>query len=307
MGSWTWGVFLESTNIQVIMKTICVLLALVAAASAFETCGQMGTGSRIIGGVPAGHGEFPWQISLRFGRYGHICGGTLIGNQWVLCAAHCFGQTKNPSAYTVRVGEWKLKATDGTEKDHRVVEVHVHERYNKGKQFNNDIALMKLAAPVDFNGPYAGPACLPTEGKDYRGSQNCILSGWGLVKRWPQTLADRLQKVTGKIWEPVISSANTTAFPTTLSVSVNPADGLPAWVTPADPSSATTDPALSTSSALSPSDPALAPANPVSSPKSLNTEIGFPRNLVAPSKSGSQTFFSSLFVFLFCFKVNKIS
>merc|ERR1711982_204208 len=65
-----------------------------------------------------------------------------------------------------------------------------------------------------------------------------------------------------KSGEPVISSANTTAFPTTLSVSVNPANGLPAWVTPADPSSATTDPALLTLSALSPSDPALAPANP---------------------------------------------
>merc|ERR1712142_1432964 len=127
-------------NIQVIMKTICVLLALVAAASAFQTCGKKGSGSRIINGVDAGHGEFPWQISLRFGRYGHICGGTLIGNQYVLCAAHCFGQTKNPSAYTVRTGEWYLKRGDGTEKDHRVAEVHVHERYNKGKQFNNDIA-----------------------------------------------------------------------------------------------------------------------------------------------------------------------
>merc|ERR1711931_505891 len=110
-----------------------------------------------------------------------------------------------------------------------------------------------------------------------------------------------------KSGEPVISSANTTAFPTTLSVSVNPANGPPAWVTPADPSSATTDPALSTSSALSPSDPALAPANPASSPKSLNTEIGFTRNLVAPSKSGSQLFLSTLFVFSFRSKVNKIS
>merc|ERR1719383_1021901 len=59
---------------------------------------------------------------------------------------------------------------------------------------------MKLAQPVDFSGPYAGPACMPAAGKDYRGAQNCMLSGWGLVKRYPQTLADRLQKVTGKIW-----------------------------------------------------------------------------------------------------------
>jgi len=190
----------QKVDHKITMKTICLLLVLVAAASAFPQCGKKGSGSRIINGVDAGHGEFPWQISLRFGRYGHICGGTLIGNQWVLCAAHCFGQTKNPRSYTVRVGEWYLKRGDGTEKDHAVSEVHVHERYNKGKQFNNDIALMKLAKPVDFAGPYAGPACLPTAGKDYRETQNCMLSGWGLVKRWPQTLADRLQKVTGKIW-----------------------------------------------------------------------------------------------------------
>ena len=45
-----------------------------------EACGMKGGERRIINGVDAGHGEFPWQISLRFGRYGHICGGTLIGN-----------------------------------------------------------------------------------------------------------------------------------------------------------------------------------------------------------------------------------
>merc|ERR1712135_195513 len=123
-----------------IMKTLLCLFALVAAASAYAQCGKKGSGGRIINGVDAGHGEFPWQISLRFGRYGHICGGTLIGNQWVLCAAHCFGQTKNPAAYTVRIGEWYLKSNDGIEKDHRLSELHVHESYNYPKQFNNDIA-----------------------------------------------------------------------------------------------------------------------------------------------------------------------
>ena len=49
-----------------------------------------------------------------------------------------------------------MKRGDGTEKDFKVSEVHVHESYNRPKQFNNDIALMKLAKPVDFSGPYAG-------------------------------------------------------------------------------------------------------------------------------------------------------
>merc|ERR1712133_118068 len=94
---------------------------------------------------------------------------------------------------------------------------------------------------------------------------------------------------------PVSSSANTTAFLTTLSVLVNPANGLPAWVTPVDLLFAETILALSTLSALFLLDPA--PANPASSPKSLNTEIGFPQNLVAPSKLDSTIFLVCLFFY----------
>ena len=43
----------------------------------------MGAGSRIINGVDAGHGEFPWLVSLRWDYYQnddwvHNCGGALI-------------------------------------------------------------------------------------------------------------------------------------------------------------------------------------------------------------------------------------
>jgi len=163
-------------------------------------CGIKGQGSRIINGVDAGLGEFPWQISLRYGYYGHICGGTIISKNWILCAAHCFGSSKNPKSYKVRVGEWHLKTEDGTEKDFEVEELHVHDSFSSPQQFQNDIALLKLKEPIDFAGPYAGPACMPKATDDYRGHEHCFLSGWGLVKRYPQTLADQLQKVEGKIW-----------------------------------------------------------------------------------------------------------
>merc|ERR1712002_434964 len=169
----------------------------------------------------------------------------------------------------------------------RVSEVHVHERYNMGKQFNNDIALMKLAKPVDFAGPYAGPACLPAAGKDYREHQNCMLSGWGLVKRWPQTLADRLQKVTGKIWNARELLRQYYTLPDHVVGLVNPAKaGPPAWVIPAVPLSAPMAVVPTMSLVLSPLDRALALADLVSSLRCQPTEIGFQRSLVAPSKLG---------------------
>merc|ERR1712126_515860 len=193
------GVFLESKNIQVIMKTILFSslwspphrLSKLAARRALAAASSM----VLMLAMASSPGKYPSAME----DTATSAVEPSLETNTSSAPLTALDKPRTP-AYTVRTGEWYLKRGDGTEKDHRVVEVHVHERYNKGKQFNNDIALMKLAAPVDFNGPYAGPACLPTEGKDYRGSQNCILSGWGLVKRWPQTLADRLQKVTGKIW-----------------------------------------------------------------------------------------------------------
>ena len=44
--------------------------------------------NKIVGGVPAYYGQFPWQISIQniFGE--HFCGGSIIDN-WILTAAHC--------------------------------------------------------------------------------------------------------------------------------------------------------------------------------------------------------------------------
>jgi len=192
------------TNPTTKMKVLIVLVALVASAAAFSTCGKKGSDGRIVNGLPAGHGEFPWQISLRFSPYSffqkqHICGGTLIAPGWVLCAAHCFGSSKNPAKFRVRIGEWHQQNDDGTEKDIAVSKIIVHSQFNKPHPVEHDVALIKLASHVDFSGPYAGPACMPNAGDDYRGTEGCWLSGWGLVKP-PRDMPNTLQKLQGKIW-----------------------------------------------------------------------------------------------------------
>jgi len=181
------------------MKVLILAIALVASATAFETCGKKGAGSRIVNGLPAAHGEFPWQISLRHNSR-HICGGTLIAPGWVLCASHCFGRDNNPSNFKIKVGDLRINGDDGSEKEIAVSKIIIHSGWNRRTR-ENDITLIKLDSEVDFSGPYIGSACLPNAGDDYHGATGCWVSGWGLTKPSGNFVRPNiLQKLQGKIW-----------------------------------------------------------------------------------------------------------
>lgn len=65
-----------------------------------DGCGK-GFDSRIVGGVEAGVGDWPWQALLQSKSGAQFCGGTLVDIQWVMTASHCVEGSK-PKDIVVR-------------------------------------------------------------------------------------------------------------------------------------------------------------------------------------------------------------
>lgn len=114
----------------------------------------------IVGGEPATKGEFPWQISIQYynaTEATHFCGGSIIYDQWVLTAAHCF-YTMGPSkrlkyaAEDIQVvgGDYDLTTDDGTEQKRGVTEVVINDNFLPWPNYEYDIALLKVDAPFNF-------------------------------------------------------------------------------------------------------------------------------------------------------------
>ncbi|XP_068103315.1 transmembrane protease serine 9-like [Hyperolius riggenbachi] len=147
-----------------------------ATTPAQPTCGMPVITSRIVGGTNSAQGAWPWQISLRY-LGNHICGGSLISNQWVLCAAHCFEFSSNPADYTIILGEYELYATSSHQIQSKVQSITINPQYN-GAGTPGDISLIKLSSPVTFT-MYIQPVCVPPSSMSFPNGMSCWVTGWG--------------------------------------------------------------------------------------------------------------------------------
>ncbi|TKS82316.1 Trypsin-1 [Collichthys lucidus] len=168
-----------------------VFILLIGAAFATED-------DKIVGGYECTPHSQAHQVSLNSGY--HFCGGSLVNENWVVSAAHCY-----KSRVEVRLGEHNIKVTENTEQFISSSRVIRHPRYNS-YNIDNDIMLIKLRTPATLN-QYVQPVPLPTSCAP--AGTMCTVSGWGSTQ---SSSADRNKLQCLQI--PILSdSACNNAYP----------------------------------------------------------------------------------------------
>lgn len=143
---------------------------------------------KIVGGFQIDIAEVPYQVSLQRSGY-HFCGGSIIGTQWVLTAAHCVDGNQNPSAYSVRIGS---SSHSGGGISIKVRSVISHPDYD-GDSYNYDFALLELAESIKYS-RLIQQVDLPEAGAEVPDGSMCTVSGWGDTKEWLES-SDLLRAV----------------------------------------------------------------------------------------------------------------
>ncbi|XP_034025378.1 suppressor of tumorigenicity 14 protein isoform X2 [Thalassophryne amazonica] len=157
--------------------------------------------TKIVGGSDAGAGSWPWQVSLQIERYGHVCGGTLVSNRWLISAAHCFQDSdtikySDTRSWRAYMGIRVMTSTNNGAATRQIRQIVLHPRYD---QFTSDydIALLELSTPIFFN-ELVQPVCMPAPSHAFITGTNCFVTGWGVLMEDGE-LASRLQEAPVKI------------------------------------------------------------------------------------------------------------
>ncbi|XP_031327726.1 CLIP domain-containing serine protease 2-like isoform X2 [Photinus pyralis] len=196
-----------------------------------SNCGFLNTQNYIVGGSKTSIFDYPWMALLGYKEGDDVkfrCGGTIINENYILTAAHCFQE----KPVVVRLGEHNIDTPIDCEtmsmdkaykvcappvQDIAIAELIPHPQFSSSLK-SNDIALIRLAQPVNTSVETAKPICLPVTNESRNRNyvnDNFIVTGWGLTER-KQPSPEKL-----KVDLPVLSISNCTSTYKLLSVNID--------------------------------------------------------------------------------------
>ncbi|KTF90161.1 hypothetical protein cypCar_00033516 [Cyprinus carpio] len=132
---------------------------------------------RIIDGVTAYRGEWPWVGSLQY-QGTHRCGATLVDCKWLLTAAYCFRGDLNPASWTVSLGSVIWSGVGALVIP--VQRIIPHPAFNSSNM-DFDVALveMSILVPKSYT---IQTVCLPSPWHIFNKNMECYITGWGAVR-----------------------------------------------------------------------------------------------------------------------------
>ncbi|XP_060875619.1 transmembrane protease serine 9-like [Metopolophium dirhodum] len=167
------------------------------------TCGVGYPGSRIVGGSEVRENEYPWMASLWNVKRKFFCGGSIVTDQYVLTAAHCFSEVPATNYREIHVvlGQTRRpgRLYPGGPNVIRAAVVKIHHKYDRqgANVHDNDIALVKMVRPVKFERTTQA-ICLPMIRYDY-GGLTAVVAGWGQLSEYSRTSLS-LRHATLPMW-----------------------------------------------------------------------------------------------------------
>jgi len=160
----------------------------------------------IVGGNTAIPYSWPWQISWCQGsswsnQCSPICGGSILSNNWIVTAGHCVydsetGRAKDPRLFKVKAGIYEVYSTrEVGQQTIAVQQIILHPQYSAVWDPVNDIALVRLAYPLNFTN-HIRPICIPNYDATPNSPSTAVVSGWGVTRYGGGSVSQQLQQVT---------------------------------------------------------------------------------------------------------------
>eukprot|EP00092_Neocalanus_flemingeri_P041779 GFUD01045504.1.p1 GENE.GFUD01045504.1~~GFUD01045504.1.p1 ORF type:complete len:337 (+),score=89.06 GFUD01045504.1:33-1043(+) len=150
----------------------------------------------LVDGEDADIGEHPWHVGLVreesktgfLGWFRHLggllrtttyCGASLVGQRWLITAAHCIRDGDRPVDLRVVMGSSKRARffyyffqTDSID------QIHIHPKYDNASHAY-DIAILRLKKLPDLEPGELWPVCLPQEQVESYAGDKATVIGWG--------------------------------------------------------------------------------------------------------------------------------